>query len=100
MTTLKDLEKIIPDSIERMRTIKRNMSRYKKLDTDYRAKTLMNEIDAKINQVESVYELYKTAPSYKTKNFDNYVNSLNHYVDECQRIYEKIMAYESVAGYK
>ena len=99
MTTLSDLERIVPDIISRLEQIRRNMSRYKKLETDYRGKTLMREIEAKIDVIKKVYEVYKTAPSYKTKNFDNWVAKEEHYVKECTAIYKKIMEYESVTGY-
>ena len=99
MISLQDLERIVPDAIERLRLIRCKMSTYKKINTDYRAKTLMNEIEAKIRQVEKVHQAYREAPSYRSKDFTNWVNSLEHYITECQQIYEKIKAYESVTGY-
>ena len=100
MITLTDLDRIVPGMIERLEYISRQMSKYKKINTDYRAKTLMNEIAAKIRQVEKVHAAYKATPSYKNKDFTNWVNIVENYIRECQYIYEKIMAYESVAGYK
>lgn len=99
MTTLQDLDRIVPDMIARLEQIRRNMSRYKKIDTDYRAKTLMNEINAKIVQIRKVHESYRIAPSFRNKNFDRWVEMLEEYAADCQRIYEKIMEYEKVKGY-
>ena len=100
MTTLQDLDRIVPDVIERLEWIRRQMTKYKKIDTDFRAKTLINEIAAKITQIRKVHDSYRAAPSYRNKNFDNWVAMLEAYVAESHRIYEKIKAYESVKGYK
>lgn len=99
MTTLQDLDRIIPEIISQLEKIKSDMSKYKKIKTDYRAKTLINEITAKITQIKKVHDSYKRTPSYKNKNFDNYVESLRNYVNECKQIYQKIKSYEDVAGY-
>lgn len=99
MTSLQDLETIVPKIIRQLKDIRGSMSKYKKINTDYRAKTLMNEIDAKINQIEKVHAAYKNTPSYKNKDFGNWVSRLKHYVDECRAIHDKIYEYESVMGY-
>ena len=100
MISLTDLEHIVPDIIARLQNIASKMSKYKKINTDFRAKTLINEIAAKVNQVKKVHEAYKNTPSYKNKDFSNWVNMQENYIAECKRIYEKIMEYESVVGYK
>ena len=100
MITLQDLERIVPDLIAQLEKIHRDMSRYKKLNTDFRGITLMREIEAKIRQIKGVYEHYRTAPSYRTKDFTNWVQKERNYVAECLEIYKKIKAYEDVAGYK
>ena len=100
MTTLQQLDYIVPDLIEQLEQIRRNASRYKKIDTDYRAKTLMYEIDAKINQIKKVHAAYKATPSYKNKDFDNWVNAQKQYIKECKEIYARIKEYENVVGYK
>ena len=99
MTTLSDLERIVPDIISRLERIKWNMSRYKKLETDYRGKTLMREIEAKVRQIQKVHEAYRNTPSYKNKDFTRWVEIQEQYVKECTAIYKKIMEYESVTGY-
>ena len=99
MTTLSDLERIVPDIISRLEQIKWNMSRYKKLETDYRGKTLMREIEAKVRQIQKVHEAYRNTPSYKNKDFTRWVEMQEQYVKECTAIYKKIMEYESVTGY-
>ena len=100
MIALKDLETTVPDIIDRLEHIAGQMSKYKKINTDYRAKTLINEINAKIRQIKKVHEAYKNTPSYKNKDFSNWVNMQEDYIKECKRIYDKIMEYESVVGYK
>lgn len=100
MIKLADLEYIVPDIINKLQNIASKMSKYKKINTDYRAKTLINEIAAKINQVKKVHESYKRTPSYKDKDFSNWVALQNNYINECEYICKKIFEYESVAGYK
>ena len=100
MITLTDLETIVPEIIAELEKIHRDMSRYKKLNTDFRGITLMREIEAKIRQIKGVHEHYRTAPSYRTKDFTNWVQKERNYVEECRKIYVKIKAYEDVAGYK
>ena len=100
MTTLQELERIVPEIIGALEDIRRNMSRYKKLNTDFRGITLMREIEAKIQQIKKVHDVYRTTPSYRGKDFDNWVRIQRQYVAECHAIYERIKAYEDVAGYK
>ena len=100
MITLQDLERIVPDLIAQLEQIHRDMSKYKKLNTDFRGITLMREIEAKIRQINKVHDAYRATPSYRNKDFTNWVESLRHYVAECLAIYKKIKAYEDVAGYK
>ena len=52
MTSLQDLDTIVPNIIRRLDKIHTKLSKYKKINTDYRAKTLMNEIQAKIRQIK------------------------------------------------
>ena len=99
MISLQDLERIVPELIARLEQIRIDMSRYKKINTDYRAKTLMHEIEAKVAQIKKVHAAYKATPSYRNKDFENWVNLQEQYIKECKAIYEKIMKYESVAGY-
>jgi hypothetical protein len=99
MTTLADLDRIVPDVIGRLDKIRSNMSRYKKINTDFRAKTLMNEIEAKIRQIKKVHEAYRNTPSYRNKNFDNWVGMQENYIAECTEIYKRIMEFEDVDGY-
>ena len=96
MIALKDLETTVPDIIDKLEYIARQMSKYKKINTDYRAKTLINEINAKIRQIKKVHEAYKNTPSYKNKDFSNWVNMQEDYIKECKQIYDKIMEYEII----
>ena len=97
--TLNDLDRIVPDIIARLDSIRRSMTRYKKRDTDYRANTLIREIEAKITQIRKVHDSYRAAPSFRDKKFDNWVNGLENYVTECKQIHDRIYAYEGVKGY-
>lgn len=99
MITLQDLERIVPGLIAQLEKIHRDMSRYKKLNTDYRGITLMREIEAKIRQIQKVHTAYRNTPSYRTKDFSNWVRMQEQYIAECRQIYSKIMEYESVIGY-
>lgn len=99
MTRLEDLERIVPDMIARLEKIRRDMSRYKKLNRDFRGITLMREIEAKIRQINKVHAAYRATPSYRNKDFDNWVQMQEHYIAECRSIYNRIMEFESVEGY-
>ena len=99
MTTLKDLEKIIPEVIAQLDDIASAMSRYKKIKTAGRARVLINEINGKIKQIKKVHEVYKTSPSFKNHNFDDYVKMIRGYVVEYKDLYERIMKFENVTDY-
>lgn len=99
MTTLQDLETIIPEVISQLEDIASAMSRYKKIKTDGRARVLINEINGKIKQIKKVHEVYKTAPSFKNHNFDEYVKMIRHFVVEYQDLYERIMKFENIIDY-
>ena len=100
MITLQDLERIVPDLIAQLEKIHRDMSRYKKLNTDFRGITLMREIEAKIRQIQKVHTAYRNTPSYRTKDFSNWVRIQEQYIAECRQIYGRIKEYESVSGYR
>ncbi|MBQ8425514.1 MAG: hypothetical protein IJX17_05795 [Clostridia bacterium] len=99
MTTLEDLETIIPDVIKKLEDIASAMSRYKKIKTDGRARVLINEINGKIKQIQKVHVVYKTSPSFKNHNFDEYVKMIRNYIVEYQDLYERIMKFENVIDY-
>ncbi len=99
MTTLKDLETIIPRVIYELEEIASAMSRYKKIKTDGRARVLINEINGKIKQIKKVHEVYKTSPSFKNHNFDEYVKMIKGYIIEYRDLYKRIMAFENVIDY-
>ena len=100
MITLQDLERIVPDLIAQLEKIHRDMGKYKKLNTDYRGITLMREIEAKIRQIQKVHTAYRNTPSYRNKDFSNWVSMQEQYIAECRQIYSKIKEYESVTGYR
>jgi len=99
MTTLQDLEWIIPDVISKLDDIASAMSRYKKIKTDGRARVLINEINGKIKQIRKVHEVYKNSPSFQNHNFDEYVKMIRGYIVEYQDLYERIMKFENVIDY-
>ena len=99
MTTLADLDRLVPELIERLDKIRRDMTKYKKLTTDHRGITLIREIEAKITQIKKVHETYRSTPSYRNKNFDNWVSIQENYIAECLAIYKRIMDFEDVGGY-
>ena len=99
MTTLKDLETIIPDVIYQLEEIASAMSRYKKIKTDGRARVLINEINFKIKQIQKVHEVYKTSPSFQNHNFDEYVKMIRGFIVEYKDVYERIMKFENVIDY-
>jgi len=99
MTTLKDLEKIIPAFIKELQDIASAMSRYKKITTDGRARVLINEINGKIKQINKVYEVYKTSPSFKNQNFDGYVEMIQKQIKDYHKYYNIIKSFEDVIDY-
>ena len=99
MITLQDLDRIVPDLIEQLKAIHRSMSKYKKLNTDFRGITLMREIEAKISQIKKVHEAYRSTPSYRTKDFSNWVRLQEQYIAKSRQIHDRIKEYEGVVGY-
>lgn len=99
MTTLNELEIIVPKVIKELEDIASAMSRYKKIKTDGRARVLINEINFKINQIKKVMVVYRTAPSFKNHNFDEYVKMIKGYIVEYRDLYNRIMKFENVIDY-
>ncbi len=96
MITLKELDAIIPDIINRLQRIRSEVSLYKRINIDIRGKMLMNEIKDKISQIEKVHLVYKTTPSYKNKDFTEWVKILEKYIKECKEYWARIKACEDV----
>ena len=99
MTTLNELETIVPKVIKELEDIASAMSRYKKIKTDGRARVLINEINFKINQIKKVMVVYRTSPSFKNHNFDEYVKMIKGFVVEYKDLYNRIMKFENVIDY-
>ena len=99
MTTLNELETIVPKVIKELEDIASAMSRYKKIKTDGRARVLINEINGKIKQIQKVMVVYRTAPSFKNHNFDEYVKMIKGYIIEYRDLYNRIMKFENVIDY-
>ena len=102
MTRLGDLDRIVPDVIKQLQDISDNMGRYKKIDTDLRARALMKEIREKINQINTCLEVFKRPdlrPAYENYNFDELVTNIKSYVKEAQATYERIKRFEDITEY-
>lgn len=102
MTTLKDLDRIVPGVISGLQEISDKMGRYKKIDTDLRARALMSEIKAKIEQIDRAWAVYKRPDLrtvYETYNFDAFVANIRAYIPECEAVYQRIIDPEHITGY-
>ncbi len=102
MTSLKDLDRIIPDVIAQLEKIASDMSSYKKIKTDLRATALINEIKEKVKQIKLAYETYKRpdlSHLYANYNFDDYVKAITGYVPEYRAVYERIKKFENITDY-
>lgn len=99
MTTLRDLEKIVPGIIKELQDISDKMSRYSKIDTDLRARELMSEIKDKIEQIKDNMKVFKNGSLYVNFNFDEYVVELRNYVTESELIYQRIKRFEKATDY-
>ena len=99
MTTLNDLDRIIPEMIRKMEDIASAMSRYKKIKTDGRARVHINEINGTIKRLKSVHQVFKNSPGFQTQNFDDFVSMYTKKIEEFEKIYNIIMEYESVPEY-
>ena len=98
MTTLQDLDRIIPNLIGQLEQLKSEISRYKKLDIDVRARSLINSINKKIQSTKAGYEYFKITPEYYSENFDNFVNDIKQFIKNSKKYYEQdIKVRENVA---
>ena len=92
--------------IKRMEETKTNIRSYTKFDYDHRAPALVEEIDKRINQINSVYQNVYASPAFdsqygKSSNYDytEYIKMITDQADEFQRICERIKKFETVTGY-
>ena len=106
MIKFNELKKYIDEIIAKLNEIKEKMSKYSKIDTDYRAGALIEEINKKIAQIKSVYTNVYASADFRDQygensNYDytNYIKMLRDQVIEYEKIYKKIIKFESVFGY-
>lgn len=107
MTTLKDLDRIVPGVIGGLQEISNKMGRAIKCgaliaDTDLRARALMSEIGKKIEQINRAWEVYKRPDlraAYETYDFDAFVANIRAYIQECEAVYQRIIDSEHITGY-
>ena len=99
MTTLKDLDRIVPGMVKQLQEISNKMSIYSKIDTDYRARVLMSEIKAQIEQINTSMKIYKSSPAFTNYNFDNFVARIKNYVIDDEGAYQRIKRFENITDY-
>ena len=102
MTTLKDLDRIVPGVTSGLQEVSDKMGRYKHIDTDLRARALMKEIKEKIEQINRAWAVYKRPDlrvAYENYNFDEFVANIRAYIPECEAAYQRIIDPERTTGY-
>ena len=107
MTTLKDLDRIVPRVISGLQEISDKMSRATKggaliVDTDLKARALISEIKAKIEEISRAWAVYKRPDlrtAYETYNFDAFVANIRAYIPEYEAVYQRMTDPEHITGY-
>ena len=99
MTTLRELNALVPEIISQLQEISNKMSRYSKIDTDLRARGLMSEIKDKIEQIQSNMGVFNSNPSLANFDFDEYVAELRNFVIEEDLTYQRIKRFEKATDY-
>lgn len=106
MIKFAELKDIVDEVVNQLSEIATKMKNYSKIDTDYRASALIDAINSKINQLNSVYYNVYAHPDFidvygANSNYDytNYVKIIREEVVRFEGIYQKIKKFESVFGY-
>lgn len=102
MTGLKDLDRIVQDVKAQLQDISNKMGRYKKIDTDLRARALMSEIAKKIEQIDlalKTFQMPSLRPAYENYNFDTFVTNIRKYVSEAEADYQRIIMFEDITEF-
>ena len=106
MVKFEQVKEVIDEVTEKLNEIAKKMSNYSKLDTDYRAEALIEEINKKVEQMHNTYNNVFAHEDFKKiygkeSNYDytEYVKMIRDYVPKYEAIYNKIVKFESVFGY-
>ena len=105
MVKFQQLREIIDEVISQLNKIAEDMGRYSKIDTDYRARALIDEINEKTKQMNNTYKNVFAHKDFKdvygeNSNYDytEYVQMIRAYVPKYKAIYERIVKFENVFG--
>ena len=106
MIKFTELKPIIDEVTDELKEIVSKMKSYSKIDVDYRAGALIDEVNAKIKQINSVYNNVYSIPEFKdlygaNSNYDytEYVKMIKAEVARFEAIYQRIKKFETVTGY-
>ena len=105
MIKFKELRGIIDEVILQLQQIAEDMGRYSKIDTDYRARALIDDINAKTKQIDNTYKNVFAHKDFKdvygensNHDYTEYVKMIRAEVPKYKSIYERIIKFESVFG--
>ena len=102
MVTLEEYKVIYEECHKRIETVWRRASCLRDTRYCFDASVLRTSLRSYIPTIEGVYETYTTAPSYKTKDFTNYVAKLQNDVksfEEQLKNAEEILERNRKLGY-
>ena len=106
MIRFSEVKSYLDKTINKLNNIIEKIKKYSKYNLDHRAPALVDEIKTRINQLTSAYNNVYSNPDFsnvygENSNYDytEYVNMLNGDVDIFEKIYQKIIKFESVFGY-
>lgn len=102
MITFKRLGPIVETVIRDLKQIASDMSSYKKIKTDLRAVSLINEVNAKIREIKIAYDTFVRdglSNLYANYDFTDWVKKIQGYVDEYRSTHERIMKFEDIVEY-
>jgi hypothetical protein len=98
MVTLEQYKIKYPTLVEMLKEIKSRASRIKDWQYDFSPSSLVRRIDNYISKMERVYQIYTTAPSYKTADFQSYIDMVEAdtkgFDEECTKIDERVKKYK------
>ena len=105
MVKFQQLREIIDEVISQLNKIAEDMGRYSKIDTDYRARALIDEINEKIKQMNNTYKNVFAHKDFRdvygensNHDYTEYVQMIRAYVPKYKAIYERIVKFENVFG--
>lgn len=106
MIPFKQVKGIIDEVSRQLAEIAEKMGRYSKIDTDYRASALIEEVNSIIKQMNSTYKNVYANKDFEsvygeksTHDYTEYVKMIRAYVPKYEAIYQKIAKFESVFGF-